>query len=152
MRTAIVLAAAVLAGNVSVQYNGGTWRLSSGATVAQAAEQVKVAAAQEQGGKIEAGKPVYRAKDAPAWKEKGRIVGQVKNAPAFTAKALNEKGEAVATFNGKAGARAYELEWLAPGTYTLEVSAEGYATLTVKALEVKAGNDLFISVEFTPNR
>jgi ferric-dicitrate binding protein FerR (iron transport regulator) len=140
-RTAMALAVAVLAGSVNVQHNGETWSVHAGGSAALAAEQA--------GGKIEAGKPSYRAKDNEAWAGKGRIVGPVRNAPAFTTKALNEKGEVVKSFKGDKGARAYELEWLAPGVYTLEVTSEGYATLTVKGLEVKAGNDLFVVVEFS---
>ena len=151
-KTATALAIAVLTGSVSVQQNGETWSVSAGGSTALAAEQGKTVVAQANGGVIEAGKPTYRPKDNEAWKTKGRIVGMVRNAPAFTAKALNEKGETVLTFKGEKGARAYELEWLAPGTYTLEVSAEGYTALTVKGLEVKAGNDLFVAVEFTPGR
>lgn len=144
-KTATALAVAVLAGSVSVQHNGETWNVIAGGSTTVAAEQAN-------GGVIEAGKPSYRAKDSEAWKEKGRIVGMVRNAPAFTAKALNEKGETVLSFKGEKGARSYELQWLVPGVYTLEVSAEGFTPLTVKGLEVKAGNDLFVGVEFTPRR
>jgi hypothetical protein len=147
-RVAAIVAVTVLVGNVSVQRTDSTWQVRAGGTAAVAAEQGQASAVAAGGGKIEAGKPVYRPKDAPAWKEQGRIVGPVRNAPAFTVKALNDKGDVVKTVNGAKGAKGYELDWLAPGVYTLEVSADGYATLTLRGLEVKAGNDLSVVLEF----
>ncbi len=101
-------------------------------------------------GKIEHGKPAYKAKDHKAWKNKGRIVGRVRNAPTFEVEALNSKGRTVKSARVEAGSEAYELEWLKPGTYTLRVSAKGYKTLEVEGLKVKAKHDLFVDLEFTP--
>jgi hypothetical protein len=102
-------------------------------------------------GKIEAGKAQYVAKNAEAWKTKGRLVGVAKQAPEFKVTVLaGEKREvkAVEAEKLKDGGRAYEV-WLEPGTYTLVVSAAGYESLEIKNLEVKAGNDLRTDLEFT---
>ncbi len=99
-------------------------------------------------GKIEHGKPEYEPKDHKAWAKKGRIVGRVRNAPkAYEVAALNSRGRVVKSAKG--WKKGYELEWLSPGTYTLRVSAKGYATLKVKGLKVKARHDLFVNLEFT---
>jgi hypothetical protein len=103
-------------------------------------------------GKIEAGKPAYAAKPKDAWKDRGRIVGVSPNAPAFTVTILDSAGKEVLTAQAgelKNGKRAYEVEWLQPGTYTMRVTAEGYDALSLEKLEIKANNDLRIDLEFT---
>jgi len=146
-KMAVALVVTVLAGSVNVERAGRTFSLGVGPErVFGAEEQVDAA------GVIEAGRPTYRPKNHEAWAAKGRIVGFARDAPAFTAKALDGKGRVVASFTAKEGAKAYELEWLSPGTYALRVSAEGYETLTVEGLQVKAKNDLFVSLEFTASR
>jgi len=105
-------------------------------------------------GKIEAGKPRYVRKNHEAWKYRGRIVGIAKEAPEFKltllkSKRVVKKGKSEAEEEGK---RAYELEWLRPGTYTLRISADGYKTLELKKLKVKAGYDLRIDLEFTEGK
>jgi len=99
-------------------------------------------------GKIAAGKPKYEERNGKAWEEQGRIVGRVRQAPAFKAEALDADGKAVLSTDVAAGAKSYELQWLKPGVYTLRVSAEGYETLEVKGLEVKARSDLLVGLEF----
>ena len=99
-------------------------------------------------GVIEAGKPAYKPRTHEAWKTKGRIVGRVRNAPVCEIDALDSRGKTAKSTRLKQGSLAYELEWLAPGTYTLRVSAKGYKTLTLKGLRVKAKNDLFVNLEF----
>jgi len=100
-------------------------------------------------GRIAAGAPRYAPRDNAAWRERGRIVGQVRSAPAFKAEALDAAGAVAAAVTGRAGAKGYEIQWLAPGVYSLRVSAEGYGTLVVAGLEVKAMNDLVLPLEFS---
>ena len=141
-RSAIVTVV-VLAGLVAYQFGDLAGELGPGAS--------KVFAGEAEGGKkIVAGKPTYAPKgDAPAWAEKGRIVGLLRQCPGCTIEALDAAGEKVViSATAAAKAKAYELQWLAPGTYTLRVKAEGYAPLVVKGLEVKAKNDLRLSIEF----
>jgi len=61
---------------------------------------------------------------------------------------LDAEGKTVKSFRGAAGATVYELEFMAPGTYTLRVAAPGHNPLTLPGLEVKAKNDLRIDLEF----
>lgn len=105
-----------------------------------------------QNGKIGAGKPHYVSKNAEAWKTKGRIVGTAKQAPEFKVTVFtSEKRHVKEIESGKEkdGVRAYEVEWLQPGSYIMVVSAVGYQSLELKNLEVKSGNDLRIDIEFT---
>ncbi|MBT3375488.1 MAG: carboxypeptidase regulatory-like domain-containing protein [Lentisphaerae bacterium] len=102
-------------------------------------------------GKVEAAKPRYVSKDHGAWKEKGRIVGIARKAPAFEVTILDSSKQKVKTVAAEAlkdGRRAYEV-WLAPGTYILFIKAEGYETVDLHDLEVKRGADLRIDLEFT---
>jgi hypothetical protein len=46
------------------------------------------------------------------------------------------------------GGKVYELEWLAPGTYTIRVVAKGYEPLVLDGMVVRARNDLWVSFEF----
>jgi hypothetical protein len=104
-----------------------------------------------QRGKIEAGKPQYVSKNHEAWKARGRIVGIAKQGPDFKVTILTSEKRKVKTIEAeklKDGGRAYEV-WLEPASYIIVVSAEGYESLDIKNLEVKAGNDLRIDLEFT---
>ncbi|MBM4035569.1 MAG: carboxypeptidase regulatory-like domain-containing protein [Planctomycetes bacterium] len=102
------------------------------------------------GKKIVAGKPSYKPKgDHEAWAEKGRIVGLVRQCPGCTIEALDAEGKKVVLSTTLAAkATSYELQWLAPGTYHVRVKADGYATLIVERLAVKAKNDLLMNIEF----
>ena len=114
---------------------GGPWCLAVGA--------------EQSVGKIEAGKPKYADKPQDAWQGRGRIVGVTRDAPAFTVTVLDAQGKEVKKAQVAAGGKAYEVEWLVPGVYTMRVSAEGFAPLTLEKLEVRANADLRIDLEFT---
>ena len=100
-------------------------------------------------GKIEASEPKYVARTGEAWRERGRIVGHLRDAPACEIAAVDASGRVVKSTRPAKGARTYELQWLRPGVYTLRVSARGYKTLELKKLEVRARHDLFVHLEFT---
>jgi len=100
-------------------------------------------------GKIETGKPTYRARDGRAWRERGRIVGPFRDAPAAEMDVLNADGKVVQSLRIRPGARGYETDWLPPGVYTLRVAARGFNTLERPGLQVKAGNDLVVPIEFS---
>jgi len=98
---------------------------------------------------IHAGKPVYRAKNHPAWAEKGRVIGPVRpGAPACKVALLNAEGRVVKVAELPKGAKGYEFGFLAPGAYTLRITAEGYPKLEVKGLEVRAKHDVSVAIEF----
>jgi hypothetical protein len=76
-------------------------------------------------------------------------VGALRDCPGCKVEALDAEGKAVKTHAVPAGGRAYELQWLAPGTYSLRVSADGYETLTIEGLVVQAKSDLRVGIEFS---
>jgi hypothetical protein len=105
--------------------------------------------AQGADGKIEAGKPVSTAKPKAAWKGRGRVVGAFRSAPAFKVTVLDAAKKVVGTSLVPAGAKSYEVQWLDPGVYSMQVTAEGYSPLQLDSLEVRANQDLRIDLEFT---
>jgi hypothetical protein len=111
-----------------------------------------IARAADANGKIEAGKPTYAEKAKEFWKDKGRVAGMARNAPAFTVTAFDALGKQVKSDEAEAakdGTRAYELQWLEPGEYTLKVTAEGCNPLELPKLEIRPNQDLRIFLEFT---
>ena len=102
-------------------------------------------------GIIESGLPQYEIKNHENWASKGRIIGIAKNAPDFEVTILTSSKEEVANTVSeklKDGKKAYEV-WLKPGAYILVVKAAGYETTDFHKLEVRAGHDLRIDLEFT---
>ncbi len=132
----------VVTGFVAYQFGDLTGVLSAGTSQAFGAEGAAK--------KIVAGKAAYLPKGGnEAWKEKGRVVGLVRQCPGCKIEALDAEGkDVVKSCSVDAKARGYELQWLAPGTYQLRVSADGYETLIVPDLVVKADNDLGLNIEF----
>jgi len=100
-------------------------------------------------GLIEAGKGEYVRREGEKWREQGRIIGRLRNAPEAEMDALNATGAVVRSLRIRKGARNYELQWLKPGRYTLRVAAKGYRTLIRKGLAVRAGHDLVLPIEFS---
>jgi len=84
----------------------------------------------------------------------GRIVGFVRNAageaiPNATLVLL--KGEnAVGVTRVQNATGLYELEWYAPGTYTVVATAEGYVPRTYQRQEIEAGGSLWLDVDLQP--
>ena len=76
------------------------------------------------------------------------MVGAIRDCPGCRLQVLDAQGGAVKSCAVKAGGKAYELEWLSPGAYTLRVSADGCQPLVLENLEVQAGHDLRIDLEF----
>jgi len=102
-------------------------------------------------GKIEAGNPTYKPRPGEAWRNRGRIVGHLRSAPACEIDVLDADGQVVKSTRVPKGAKAYELQWLEAGSYALRVTASGFQTLTIEKLQVKTRNDLFVDIEFTPS-
>jgi hypothetical protein len=100
-------------------------------------------------GTIHTGKPVYRAKNHPAWAKKGRVVGPIRaGAPACKIELLDKDGKVAGSSDRPAAAKGYETAFLTPGVYTLRISATGFTALEVKGLEVRAKHDASIAIEF----
>ena len=101
-------------------------------------------------GKIGSSKVRYVKKDHEAWQSKGRIVGIAKDAPDFKVTVMTPSKRVIKTVEAerlKKGNSTYEV-WLEPGIYIMLVSAGGYETLDLEGLEVRAGNDLRMDLEF----
>jgi hypothetical protein len=93
-------------------------------------------------------KPKLKPKGHKAWAEKGRIVGPIRQCPGCEIDVLDAEGKTVRSVRIREGGKAYEIEWLLPGTYTMRVAAKGFAPLELKGLVVKAKHDLWIVLEF----
>jgi len=101
-----------------------------------------------EGKTIHHSKPTVKPKDHKAWAEKGRIVGPIRRCPGCEIDVLDAEGKTVKSLRIPEGGKAYEVEWLAPGTYEMRVAAKGYKPLVLLELVVKAKNDLWIVLEF----
>jgi hypothetical protein len=78
-------------------------------------------------------------------------VGIAREAPKFQVAALSSRNRVIRRGHVetlKDGGSVYEV-WLKPGSYSLRITAQGYAPLVLKELEVKTGHDLRIDLEFT---
>lgn len=98
-------------------------------------------------------KPIYRQRDAIAWKTHGRIVGQISNQPAkFTVSIFiataKEDGDPYRTDEFIGDISVYETGWLPPGRYRLVIEAEGFAPYTVPEVEVRKGFDCIMDIKF----
>ena len=144
LKRSAVVTVAVVTGLVAYHFGDLAGVLSAGTTKVFAGDATVAAK------RIVAGKATYQSKgDNPAWKEKGRIVGLVRQCPGCKIEALDAEGkEVVKSTEVAAKGTTYELQWLSPGTYCVRVSADGYEPLVVKGLAVKAGNDLRMNIEF----
>ncbi|MCD6360009.1 MAG: carboxypeptidase regulatory-like domain-containing protein [Armatimonadetes bacterium] len=84
----------------------------------------------------------------------GRIVGFVKatgNKPVPNALLLLKKGNAfVGATRPENATGVYELEWYAPGNYTVVVVAPGYNTATYSGQKITAGESLWLDVVLQP--
>jgi hypothetical protein len=147
MRRSIVVTAAVISGIVAYQFGDESGTLTAG--MSQVFSSAAAAEAGDADGTIEAAKPTYRSRTHEAWRERGRIVGRMRGCPGCEIDALDGAGKIVKSARCPKGAKVYELEWLAPGTYSLRVAAKGYKPLLLEGLVVKAKNDLFVDLEFT---
>jgi len=93
----------------------------------------------------------YTVTDMAELNGKGRITGMAKNAPDFKVTVLTSTIQSVRTVGSEKldnGSKVYEVQ-LEPGTYMLAVDAEGYETLVIKNLEVRAGQDLELDLKFS---
>jgi len=101
---------------------------------------------EETHGVIHTGEPKYVGRDGPQWKHHGRLVGHLRDAPVCEIDVVDGKGRVVKSTRVRAGAKAYELEWLPPGEYILRIAAKGCKTLE-KPIVIKAKHDLFVDLE-----
>lgn len=106
--------------------------------------------ADDKKGTIKSGKPVYRVKAQDEWNTKGRIIGFAQKIIAFKITIHNAEKKLVKAAEvemEKKGKTAYAV-WLAPGRYTMKISAKGYKNLDLKNVLVKKGHDVKIDLEF----
>ncbi len=88
------------------------------------------------------------------FKNLGRVVGFVKaagNKPVPKALLLLKKGTVpIGAAQPQNATGVYELQWYAPGTYTVVVVAPGFATATYANQKISAGESLWLDVELQP--
>ncbi len=74
---------------------------------------------------------------------KGRIVGQTsgEDGKPLSEVLLVARSEGVVEDARSGPNGVFELEWLPPGTYTVEVTKPGYAELRMEGIEVEADKD-----------
>jgi hypothetical protein len=147
MRRSVVVAVAVISGIVAYQFGDESGTLTAG--MSRIFSSAVAAEAEDPKGTIEAGTPTYRPRTHEAWRERGRIVGRMRGCPGCEIDVLDGAGKIVKSTRCPKGAKVYEIEWLAPGTYSLRVAAKGHKPLVLEGLVVKAKNDLFVNLEFT---
>ena len=81
-------------------------------------------------------------------RDQGRIRGLLVGSPECTVEALEPTGKQVKAVTAGLDTDRYVLEWLAPGTYALRVSADGGQAFFTTGLVVKAGFDVHVDLEF----
>lgn len=92
----------------------------------------------------------YIKRKSDAWKEGGRLIGEVKNTPeTFTIKVKNVgTNKVIYTYTHPARLTIYMTKRLPPGTYDLLVESEGYHPYPIRKVKIKARMDCLINLVF----
>ena len=99
---------------------------------------------------IENKKPKYIKRKSDAWKEGGRLIGEVKHSPeSFTIK-IKRAGTSkiIYTYTHPAELSIYQTKRLPPGTYDLEIDAKGFTPHHIKNIKIKARRDCMLNLIF----
>lgn len=99
---------------------------------------------------IEHKKPKYIKRKSSAWKDGGRVIGEIKNTPdKFTIKFSNAGiGKVMYTYTSPATISIYQTKRLPPGTYDMKVEAEGFLPYTIRKVKLFARKDCVINLIF----
>lgn len=99
---------------------------------------------------IEHKKPKYIKRKSDAWREGGRLIGEVKNTPdSFTIKVRNVGTDKVIyTYTHPARLTIYQTKRIPPGTYDLVVESSGYQPYTIRKISIKARMDCMVNLIF----
>lgn len=98
--------------------------------------------------KITVGKPLFEALDKAPRGDVGRIFGDLKRCPGCTVRVLDPEGKLVQSTTVLKGALVYEIRSLAPGTYQIQVEAEGHQTVTLVQIGVQGKHDTRLDIRF----
>lgn len=93
-------------------------------------------------------KYIKRASDA--WREGGRLIGEIKNTPdKFTIKVMNVgTSKIVHTYTHPARVSIYQTGHIPPGTYDMLVESEGFHPFWVRNIKIAARTDCMINLVF----
>lgn len=99
---------------------------------------------------IEHKQPKYIDRQSDAWKEGGRVIGEIKHAPEkFTIKFTNAgSGKVIYTYESPARLSIYQTKRLAPGTYDMLIESEGFLEHRIINVKVMARKDCLINLNF----
>jgi hypothetical protein len=95
-------------------------------------------------------KPKYIRRKSDAWREGGRVIGEVKHVPDnFTIK-LTHVGTTKVFYTYKSPARLsiYQTKRLSPGTYDMTIESEGFLPYLIKNVKILARRDCIINITF----
>ncbi len=99
---------------------------------------------------IEHKKPKYIKRKSNAWKDGGRVIGEIKNNPdKFTIKFSNAGiGKVVYTYTHPASISIYQTKRLPPGRYDMKIESEGFLAYTIRNVKLFARKDCVIKLIF----
>lgn len=92
----------------------------------------------------------YIKRSSDAWREGGRVIGEIKNTPSTFTIAFKQvsTGKVVYTYKHPARLLIYQTDRVPPGTYDLIFDAEGYLAHTVRNVKIMARTDCLININF----
>ena len=99
---------------------------------------------------IEHKKPKYIKRKSDAWKEGGRIIGEIKHSPeTFTIKVTRAgTSKVIYTYTHPAELSIYQTKRLPPGTYDLTIDAKGFSPHKISKIKIKARRDCMLNLIF----
>lgn len=99
---------------------------------------------------IEHKKAKYILRKSDAWKEGGRLIGEVKHTPdQFTIKFSKAGSNKVLyTYTHPARLTIYQTKRIPPGLYDIVVESEGFSPYKIRNVKIKARMDCLINLIF----
>ncbi|MBN1865222.1 MAG: carboxypeptidase regulatory-like domain-containing protein [Victivallales bacterium] len=95
--------------------------------------------------------PKYIKRSSDAWRDGGRIIGEIKNTPdtLFTISIKQTAdGKTLYTYKHPARLLVYQTQKIPPGTYNLTVESEGFLPYTIRNVKVFARSDCLLNLNF----
>lgn len=98
---------------------------------------------------METGGMKYIKRSQPAWKNQGRIIGELENPPdKLTIEFYSvSMGKKIYTYTAPGKLNVYMSKFLAPGTYKLIFKSPGYSDFTVNSVKVQRGADFVLNIK-----
>ncbi len=92
----------------------------------------------------------YIKRSSDAWRDAGRIIGEIKNTPATFTISIKQGGTGRVLYTYKHPARLliYQTQEIPPGTYDLTIESEGFLPHTIRNVKVIVRSDCLINLNF----